>query len=78
MPLSGCSVPIEPLTEGEWAVVGSVNAERTTMAQEPIDGPVARHEAMARALKYNLDDRLEMMQQALRGAEAQRATGCRN
>ena len=74
MPLSGCSVPLKPLNETEMLTVSSVNAERTTMAQEPISGPIGLHEAMARALKYNLDYRLEMMQQALRAAETDLAT----
>lgn len=67
--VSGCSLSPEPLTEPEMLVAGSVNAERTTMAQEPVSGTITLHEAMARALKYNLDYRLEMMTQSLRAAE---------
>lgn len=65
----GCSLSPEPLNENDLFITSSVNAERTTMAQDPISGPISLHEAMARALKYNLDYRLEMMQQSLRGAE---------
>jgi outer membrane protein TolC len=72
--VGGCSLSPNPLSDPELFVTSSVNAERTTMAQEPIAGPVSLHEAMARALKYNLDYRLEMMQQALRGAETGLAT----
>ena len=33
--------------------------------QEPISGPITFHEAAARALKYNLDYRLKLMESAL-------------
>ncbi|MDZ7861183.1 MAG: TolC family protein [Candidatus Krumholzibacteriota bacterium] len=33
--------------------------------QEPIDGPVTLYEAMARAIMYNLDHRVEVMSQAV-------------
>lgn len=69
LPMAGCAISPTALTEPELLAVGSVNSERTTMAQEGVNGPVSLHEAMARALKYNLDYRLEMMSQALRGAE---------
>ena len=34
-------------------------------SQEPLSGPVALEEAMARALKYNLDHRVALMEHAL-------------
>lgn len=33
--------------------------------QEPVNGPITMYEAMARALKYNLDHRLKLMESAL-------------
>ncbi|WP_353861389.1 TolC family protein [Azospirillum formosense] len=33
--------------------------------QEPIAGPVSMHEAMARAIKYNLDERVKLMEMAV-------------
>lgn len=43
--------------------------ERVTADQEPVHAPIALDEAMARALKYNLDQKVEISQQALRAKE---------
>ncbi len=63
--LSGCAVHPTPFTDAERTQ--SVQADRTAMFadQPPINGPVTLDEAMARALRYNLDHRLKMMEQAL-------------
>ncbi len=39
---------------------------RVTEDQEAVEGPIALYEAMARALKYNLDSKVEAMEVALR------------
>lgn len=67
--LSGCAVPVLPLTDGEL-VTAAVN-HRTSVAanQEPITRPVGLYEAMARALMYNLDYHVEAEQTTLRTAE---------
>ena len=40
--------------------------KRVTANQEPISGPIDLYEAMARALKYNLDTKVELKEKALR------------
>ena len=62
---NGCAVKPIPLTEDE--VQSRVNEDRAilTKDQEPLTGPVDLYEAMARALKYNLDARVELMHRML-------------
>ena len=62
---NGCAVKPIPLTEDE--VQSRVNEDRAilTKDQEPLAGPVDLYEAMARALKYNLDARVELMHRML-------------
>lgn len=63
--LSACAVAPEPLTVDDAR--DRVVADRAAAygGQEPIDGPLTLHEAMARAIKYNLDRRLRVMEEAL-------------
>lgn len=64
--LSGCStIKPEPLTQDE--IGARVSADRAAMYrdQQPVSGPLTLSDAMARALKYNLDYRLKMMETAL-------------
>ncbi len=67
--LASCGVSPAPLTTGQLATQASDQLNRVAANQEPISGPVSLHEAMARALKYNLDFRVETMQQSLRVTE---------
>ena len=62
---SGCSVNPQPLSSEE-----NLSRVRSDMAvvmspQEPVSGPVSMHEAMARAIKYNLDERVKLMEMAV-------------
>lgn len=64
--LAGCSsLSPTPFTEAE--IKERVAADRLEMYadQEPITGPISFNEAAARALKYNLDYRLKLMENAL-------------
>lgn len=64
--LSGCSISPTPLTEGE--ISQRVEKDMVAMAfdQEAIgDEPITLYDSMARALKYNLDHRLKIMEEAL-------------
>jgi outer membrane protein TolC len=63
--LSGCAIHPTPFTDAERAQ--SARADRTAMfaEQPPLAGPVTLDEAMARAIRYNLDHRLKMMEEAL-------------
>ncbi|MGN6667350.1 MAG: TolC family protein [Trinickia sp.] len=63
--LSGCAIHPTPFTDAQR--VQSAHADRTAMFadQPPLTGPVTLDEAMARAIRYNLDHRLKMMEEAL-------------
>ena len=63
--LSGCAIHPTPFTDADRAE--SAKADRTAMfaEQAPLAGPVTLDEAMARAIRYNLDHRLKMMEEAL-------------
>ena len=67
---AGCTVRTEPLTPEANAVFGHEKLVRATANQEPITGSIDLYDAMARALKYNLDTKVEIMQAALKTREA--------
>ena len=69
--LSGCAVQPEALTQDEMVSFADANLSALAADQEPISGPVSLYEAMARALKYNLDFRVERMKQALAMGDAE-------
>lgn len=65
--VSGCAVVPTPLTGDEVTVRASDSLARMVASdQEPVTRPIDLYEAMARALKYNLDHRVEQMEAALR------------
>ncbi|MBX9927161.1 MAG: TolC family protein [Hyphomicrobiaceae bacterium] len=64
--LGGCAVSPNPLTEAEVSHLASDHLQRVVADQEPISGAIDVYEAMARALKYNLDHRVEDMVAAVR------------
>ncbi|MBV8656311.1 MAG: TolC family protein, partial [Burkholderiales bacterium] len=61
----GCAVAPQPLSPDEQRAQASANRQALTAQQEPIQGPVTLDEAMARAVKYNLDHRVKLLQEAL-------------
>lgn len=63
--LNGCAIKPIPLTTDE--VQSRVKEDRAVLTkdQEPLSGPIDLYEAMARALKYNLDARVELMHKML-------------
>jgi outer membrane protein TolC len=63
--LAGCSLHPNALTEQDLTKFTGLNAESLIAGQEPVHGAIGLYEAMARALKYNLDYRVEMMNQTL-------------
>ncbi|MEZ5816453.1 MAG: TolC family protein [Hyphomicrobiaceae bacterium] len=67
--LAGCSVVPAPLTDVEVATQAIDVSRRVTADQEPVSGAIDLYEAMARALKYNLDLRVEEMTAAVRVRE---------
>lgn len=63
--LAGCAVQPKQFDATENRDRAADLIARSTANQEPITGPVDLYEAMARAIKYNLDVRVEMMSVAL-------------
>jgi outer membrane protein TolC len=67
--LAGCAVVPDPLDPYTMSTdTGAALAQRIA-EQEPITGVVDLAEAMARAIKYNLDHRVEIMQAEVRNRE---------
>ncbi len=64
--LSGCAISPNSLSLDEVADYAEDKRWRSTGDQTPVSGTVNLYEAMARALKYNLDHRVELMDLALR------------
>ncbi|WP_073955665.1 TolC family protein [Thalassospira sp. TSL5-1] len=63
--LAGCAVTPEPLTQAENDSRVQTDLNRLFANQEKIDGPLTLDDAIARALKYNLDHRLKLMEEAV-------------
>jgi outer membrane protein TolC len=67
--LGGCAVTPNPLSSEQISGLANANLARVTFDREPVSGAIDLYEAMARALKYNLDHRIEEMQAAVRVRE---------
>jgi outer membrane protein TolC len=67
--LAGCAVKPEPLTPSDLQSTAERNFQTVDADQEPVAAPIDLHEAMARALKYNLDYKVELMDEALKSRE---------
>ncbi|MFA7431303.1 MAG: TolC family protein [Rhodospirillaceae bacterium] len=63
--LTACAIEPQRLTQDEVSTVVQGDLGRMFADQEPVSGPISLHEAMARAIKYNLDHRLKLMEEAL-------------
>lgn len=63
--LSACAVTPEPLTSADNDARVAEDLDRLFAKQEKITGPLSLEEAIARALKYNLDHRLKLMEEAV-------------
>ncbi len=63
--LAACSLTPEPMTPQDQIAQAIVDQQAMYASQEPVSGPIALDTAMARALKYNLQHRLALMQRAL-------------
>lgn len=63
--LSACSVNPVPITQADR--LNTLTLERALLAkdQHPVKGPITLEEAMARTIKFNLENRVKMMEQAL-------------
>ena len=67
--LAGCAVKPEPLTPSDLQSTAERNFQTVDADQEPVAAPIDLYEAMARALKYNLDYKVELMDEALKSRE---------
>ena len=68
--VAACSVEPEMLTTQELAQIAADREARIISdEQEPVSRSIGLYEAMARAIKYNLDNRVEIMDAALRFEE---------
>ncbi|MEZ5871575.1 MAG: TolC family protein [Nitratireductor sp.] len=72
--LGACSVTTEPLTQAELAQNAESSLAAVTADQQPVTNAISLYEAMARALKYNLDHRVELMAKALADSKLALAT----
>jgi len=66
---AACTIKPKPFTLAEFAQQGETHLTKIAAAQEPIRKPIDLYEAMARALKYNLNYQVEVAQTSLRAAE---------
>lgn len=63
--LAGCSVSPEPMTMADHVKRVETDRKLLFKGQEEVTAPITLYEAIARALKYNLDQRLKLMETAL-------------
>lgn len=64
--LLGCASPHKPIDINRTAVTLNERLREQIDAEEAIDGPVSLYVAMARALKYNLDQKIELAEILMR------------
>ena len=62
---AGCAVAPTPITTDERAETLKLDRSIMYQQQEPLARPLTLDEAMARTVKYNLEGRLKLMEQAL-------------
>lgn len=72
--LGACSVGTKPTTVAERAARSEVDKATLFDGQEPLQGPLTLYDAIARAVKYNSEQRVSMMEQALSHDIADAAT----
>ena len=64
--LSACgALTPKPYTQDETKARVALDRQQMYVEQEPVTGPITFYEAAARALKYNLDYRLKLLENAL-------------
>ncbi|MDT7834250.1 TolC family protein [Aquabacterium sp. OR-4] len=64
--LGGCASRPQAIDAPANAVKLRGQLERQISGEDRVEGPISLYEAMARALKYNLDQKIEMMEVVLR------------
>jgi outer membrane protein TolC len=72
--MAGCAVNPKPLNNQEIADRVAGDKAKMYAGQEAVKGPISLSEASARAIKYNLDYRLKIMEEALSRGQLDVAT----
>ncbi|MBK8815401.1 MAG: TolC family protein [Methylococcaceae bacterium] len=72
--LSGCNLNPVPITPDERMATMMNDQSEMYAKQEPITAPLTFYDALARALKYNFDHRLTMMEAILQDTQLEVAT----
>jgi outer membrane protein, multidrug efflux system len=72
--ISGCAVTSQPIDRSVSEQRAQSDLESMFKDQEPLNGPLTLHDAMARAVKYNLEGRLKVMEEALAQRQVDLAT----
>ncbi|MGK0296653.1 MAG: multidrug efflux system outer membrane protein [Gammaproteobacteria bacterium] len=63
--INGCAVISIPILQEEITEIAKVDTDLIYGSQEPILKPLTLSEALARALKYNLNNRVKLMEEAI-------------
>lgn len=63
--MSGCAITPLEFSKAENITRGEVDSQQIYASQDPITGPIDIHEAIARALRYNLADRVKLAELAV-------------
>lgn len=69
----GCSVTPKPIETHQIRARSQADLAEVSAAQEPLEGPISIYDAMARAIKYNLDYRVQLMDEAIARGQLQAA-----
>lgn len=67
--LSGCAISPTPFSEEAYSEMIHTDRSSWFGTMEPVTGPICFDEAIARSLKYNLDHRVRLMEQAQASAQ---------
>lgn len=67
--ISACTIVPEPLNMEDIEQRAADDIQVMFADQEPVTGPVTLYEAMARAIRYNLDHRVKLMEEALKNQQ---------
>ncbi|WP_271411398.1 TolC family protein [Pseudomonas sp. Q1-7] len=72
--VTGCAVTSQPIDRSVSEQRARQDLATMFKDQEPLSGPLTLHQAMARAVKYNLEARLKVMEEALAKRQVDLAT----
>ncbi len=64
--VAGCAVSPQPFSSDTLESQGMNQLNGYLQEQDPVSSPIGLYEAMARSIKYNLDEEVERMEQLLR------------